>query len=525
MHHANPRAAARPAWALAALSLSMLLSSLGTSIANVALPALQDGFGASFGQVQWVVLAYLLAATTLVVSAGRLGDLLGRRRLLLAGLAAFTVASALCAAAPGLPVLIAARAAQGVGAALMMALTLAVVAGTVPAARTGSAMGLLGTTSAIGTALGPALGGALIAAAGWRAVFLVNVPLGLLALLLALRCLPTDGPATPAERRFDVGGTILLFLALGAYALATTTGRVPGAALLGIAVASTALFVRHQARVAAPLVRPTMLRDPGLRAGLVTSALISTVMMATLVVGPFHLSRGLGLGPAAVGLLMSAGPAVVVLAGIPAGRLVDRVGAARLTTAGLVVMGGGTLALAVAPVRLGAPGYVAPIVLLTLGYAVVQTANTTSVMAGAGPEGRGVTSGLLTLSRNLGLITGASVMGAVLALGAGSGHLSDAAPRAVAAGTHLTFALATALVGVALGIASGAGRAGLRTTARGVRPDHTIGKGGRDAQGQQPEARAAVRAHRREREEAGAVREAGQGDRGADGQQGARPVG
>ncbi len=114
-------------WALAALSLAMLLASLGTSVANVALPTLEEDFGASFGQVQWVVLAYLLALTTLVVSAGRLGDLVGRRRLLLAGLAVFTAASALCAAAPSLTLLIAARAAQGAGAALMMALTLAFV--------------------------------------------------------------------------------------------------------------------------------------------------------------------------------------------------------------------------------------------------------------------------------------------------------------------------------------------------------------------------------------------------------------
>ena len=112
----------------------MLLSSLGTSVANVALPTLEDDFGASFGQVQWVVLAYLLAVTTLVVSAGRLGDLVGRRRLLLAGLALFIVASALCAAAPSLPLLVAARGAQGPGAALMMALTLAFVAAAVPAA-------------------------------------------------------------------------------------------------------------------------------------------------------------------------------------------------------------------------------------------------------------------------------------------------------------------------------------------------------------------------------------------------------
>ena len=187
-------------WALASLSLSMLLSSLGTSIANVALPTLAQAFAASFQEVQWVVLAYLLAITTLIVSVGRLGDIIGRRRLLLAGIALFTAASVLCGAAPTLWLLVAARAAQGLGAAVMMALTMAFVGETVPKERTGSAMGLLGTMSAIGTALGPSLGGVLIAGFGWRAIFLVNLPLGLLTFVLACRYLPADRRTPKADR-------------------------------------------------------------------------------------------------------------------------------------------------------------------------------------------------------------------------------------------------------------------------------------------------------------------------------------
>ncbi len=225
---ASPERGTAPSarWALASLSLSMLLSSLGISIANVALPTLAQAFGASFQQVQWIVLAYLLAITTLIVSVGRLGDIIGRRRLLLAGILLFTVASVLCGVAPTLWLLIAARAAQGLGAAIMMALTMAFVGETVPKARTGSAMGLLGTMSAIGTALGPSLGGALIAGFGWRAIFLVNVPLGILALLLAYRYLPADRREPKADRTgFDHMGTLLLALTLAAYALAMTVGR------------------------------------------------------------------------------------------------------------------------------------------------------------------------------------------------------------------------------------------------------------------------------------------------------------
>ncbi|MEI6415689.1 MAG: MFS transporter, partial [Pseudomonadota bacterium] len=174
-------------WALAGLCLSMLMPSLDTSIANAGLPTLAQAFNASFQAVQWIVLAYLLAITTLIVSVGRLGDILGRRRLLLFGIGLFTVASLLCGIAPTLWMLIAARAAQGLGAAIMMALTVALVGETVPKEKIGSAMGLIGTMSAIGTTLGPSLGGIMIVGLGWRSIFLVNVPLGILNFLLAYR--------------------------------------------------------------------------------------------------------------------------------------------------------------------------------------------------------------------------------------------------------------------------------------------------------------------------------------------------
>ena len=448
----------RAGWALTGLSLAMLLSSLGTSVANVALPTLEEAFDASFSQVQWVVLAYLLAITTLVVSAGRLGDIVGRRRLLVLGIATFTGALTVCAAAPSLPLLVAGRAVQGTGAAIMMSLTLAFVAETVPKERTGSAMGLLGTTSAMGTALGPSLGGLLIAAVGWRAIFVVNVPLGVMALGLAWRHLPADRVRTDPRPRFDVAGTLVLAVTLAAYALAMTIGHGHlgslSLVLLAGAVTGVALFVAVEGRAAAPLVRAAVLRQPGLRAGLATSALVSTVMMATLVVGPFYLAAVLGLNAALVGLVMSVGPAVVVLAGVPAGRVTDRAGARPLGVVGLTTMAAGALLLTVTPARLGVPGYIAPIVVVTLGYALFQTANNTAVMAGARPDQRGVTSGMLNLSRNLGLVTGASVMGAVFTLGVGTTSLVSAAPGAVATGMHVVFGVAAALLGAALVIAA-----------------------------------------------------------------------
>jgi EmrB/QacA subfamily drug resistance transporter len=447
-------------WALASLSLAMLLSSLGTSIANVGLPTLAQAFDASFGEVQWIVLAYLLAITTLIVSVGRLGDIIGRRRLLLAGILLFTAASVLCGVAPTLGLLIAARGAQGLGAAVMMALALAFVGETVPKARTGSAMGLLGTMSAIGTALGPSLGGVLIAGPGWPAIFLVNVPLGILAFLLAQRCLPVDIRGPKADRPgFDTRGTALLACTLAAYALAMTIGRGSfgplNMALLSAAVFGAGLFLRAEARAASPLIRPAMFRDPVLSAGLAASALVATVMMATLVVGPFYLSRALGLDAALVGLVMSIGPIISALSGVPAGRIVDRLGAPSIVVVGLVLMAAGSLALSVLPAISGIAGYIAAIAVLTPGYQLFQAANNTAVMTDVPADRRGVISGMLNLSRNLGLVTGASVMGAVFALGSAAADITTAPPEAVATGMRITFAVAAALIVAALAIAVG----------------------------------------------------------------------
>ncbi|MGB7648396.1 MAG: MFS transporter [Pseudomonas fluorescens] len=376
--------------ALVCLSLSMLLASLGTSIANVGLPALAHVFNASFHAVQWVVLAYLFAITAVIVNAGRLGDRLGRRRLLLSGLLLFAAACALCAVAPSLPWLIGARVLQGLGAAVMMAMTLAMVGETVSRERTGRVMGWLGTMSAVGTAMGPSVGGMLLSLWGWRALFLVGAPLGMLAAALAFLYLPADRQAP-----------------------AGTSGN--------------------------GFWRP--LKDPALRAGLAMSALVSAVIMSTFVVGPFYLSRGLGLDAAWMGLAMAVGPCVSALNGLPAGQLTDRLGSQRMTRAGLGIMGLGALSLAVAS---GLIAYLGSLILLTLGYSLFQAANNTAVMSDVEPARRGTVSGLLNLSRNLGLIFGAWALGAVFAWA--SPDVTHATAQTVANGLHVTFGVALALI-------------------------------------------------------------------------------
>jgi MFS family permease len=381
------------------LALAMLLAALGTSIANVALPALARDLAAPFAQVQGVVTAYLAALTLSVVVAGRLGDRLGLKRVMAAGLALFAAGALACALAPGFWALLAARAVQGMGAAVMMVLAMALMRQSAGLGAMGRAMGLLGTVSALGTALGPVLGGALLPLSGWRGLFWLQLPLGLLALVLALVVLPQ--------------------------------GRAAGAARI-------------------PGLRAVLDRD--LLPGLIVNLLVAAVMMATLTVGPFYLTGALGLTAPQAGLVMAVGPVASILSGQPAGRLVDRFGSGRVLGLGLGLLAVGAAGLALLPGFAGVAGYALALAVLTPGYQLFQAANNTQALAERPEALRGTVSGLLALSRNLGLIAGASGLGAVFALGAGSGDLAQAGPEALTQGLRLTFLTGAALALVALGL-------------------------------------------------------------------------
>ncbi|WP_240655278.1 MFS transporter [Rhodovarius crocodyli] len=382
--------------------MAMLLASLGTSIANIALPTLAEAFSAPFARVQAVVVAYLAALTASVVIAGRLGDGYGLKRMLVAGLAIFAAGSLLCAVAPDLWLLIGARALQGTGAAFLMTLAMALMRQTAGEMRVGRAMGLLGTISALGTALGPSLGGLMIPMTGWRGIFWVQVPLAVLALILAVTTLPHE----PEKRK----------------------PRFPAS---------------------------WSKTDRSLVPNLAVNILVAAVMMATLVVGPFYLSLGLGLEATQVGLVMAVGPVISIFSGVPSGRLVDGWGSCRVLAVGLTLLTVGATLLAFAPHMTGVVGYLLSITVLTPGYQLFQAANNTAALADVPKDRRGTVSGALNLSRNIGLIAGASLMGTVFAFGVGTGEFTNASPTDIAAGMRLTFLLAGAMMLVAIGITFG----------------------------------------------------------------------
>lgn len=381
------------------LALAMLLASLGTSIVNIALPALSAAFSAPFAEVQAIVVAYLVALTISVVVAGRLGDNHGLKPALLAGLGLFLVGSLACSLAPNLWSLIGARALQGIGAAFLMTLSMALMRQTASEGSVGRAMGLLGTVSALGTALGPSLGGLILPVMGWRGIFWIQLLLAAIASLLAFAMLPN---------------------AVGR----TQTSSASPRSVLNLALLPNLLI----------------------------NLLIAAVMMTTLVVGPFYLSLGLGLKETPVGFIMAIGPVLSIFCGVPSGRLVDAWGSRRVLAIGLALMALGTFLLAFLPNSIGVLGYVLSIVILTPGYQLFQSSNNTAALANVPADRRRTVSGLLSLSRNMGLIGGASVMGAVFGFGVGTGNLAHIGPAAIASGMQLTFLLAGGMITVAIGI-------------------------------------------------------------------------
>ncbi|HUZ64306.1 MAG TPA: MFS transporter [Acetobacteraceae bacterium] len=459
---AAPRRAGRENLALFGLALSVLMAFIDFSIVNVALPAIVRGLHTSFAGAQWVLIAYMLVIAALVVSVGRLGDLFGKTRLFMAGVAIFTLASAACGVAPQIGVLIAARALQGLGGAVMTALSFSLVPEIFGVSRRTRAMHVLTAMMPLGVALGPTLGGLLIGWSGWPLIFLVNVPIGLATLAIAWAALPVRAPAAHAAR-FDIPGTILFAGALAAYAYGVTLSETAGflslpvQALLWGAAGGLGLFLLWQRQARFPLIELSLFADWVFSASLLVSFIMYLSAMTVLIVLPFYLARVLGHGPVGVGLLLSAGPVEVALVSLVAGGLAERFGFRLVMLVGLAIMAAGALALSTLTAGIGTAGFILRVLPFYFGLPLFQTPNNALVMMEAPAAHRGVVSGLLSLSRILGQTTGAAVMGAVfaafIAAAGGVGGIGRAAPGAIDAGVHGVFLVTAGLLGGAVVVA------------------------------------------------------------------------
>jgi EmrB/QacA subfamily drug resistance transporter len=446
------------------ISVGVILATIDGSIVNVAFPTLVDELETTFNAIQWVALGYLLTIATLTLGVGRLGDIVGKKRIYTAGFSVFTIASMLCGLAPGVGWLIGFRVVQGLGSVMILALGAAILTEAFPPSERGRALGLIGTAVSIGIITGPVVGGLLISTFGWRAIFFVNLPIGILGTLLALRHVPNTRPA--GGQTFDFLGAGLLSASLFSVSLALTLGQDLGfrspPILAGFAVAmvSAVAFVAVERRVASPMVRLDLFRDPRLSVGVTTGFLVFSALSATFLLLPFYLEGVLGFDVRQVGLLLGAAPLVVGIAAPLSGNLSDRVGVKPLTVAGLAILTVTFFGFLTLDIDTGVLGYLVLAIPVGLGVGVFQSPNNSAIMGAVPREYSGVAGGLLTLTRLLGQIWGIAVLGSVWAArvaghaggAVAGGDPSSAPPAAQVAGIHDTFVVVAGIMLLALAI-------------------------------------------------------------------------
>jgi EmrB/QacA subfamily drug resistance transporter len=442
-------------WALALSSLASFMVVLDLLVVSTALNTIHRDLGASIGQLEWTVSAYTLTFAVLLMTAAAVGDRLGRRRVFAAGLGVFVAGSAACALAPGAGALIAARAVQGAGAAMVMPLALALLNAAVPAQRRGWAMGIFGAVTALAAVVGPVLGGAITQGIAWQWIFWVNVPIGLLAIPLVLRRLEESyGPRAP----LDLPG---LALVTGA-ALGLVWGLVRGSSagwaspeVAGTLAAGGLLllaFVGWERRARAPMLPMRLFASRGFSAGNAAVFLWN----ASLTGGIFFMAQfqqvSLGQDPLGGGLRLLPWGVAPFLIAPWSGRLADRIGERPLVASGLLLQaaGFGWIA-AVASPRVGYPALLGAMIISGTGIALALPALTKVVVSSVPPADIGKASGVFSTMRQLGGAFGVAILAAVFA--AGGSYASPAAFSdgfATASYAAAGLALAAALAALAL---------------------------------------------------------------------------
>jgi EmrB/QacA subfamily drug resistance transporter len=420
---------ARPAWvrahpgawrlAVATVCIGACMGQLDASIVTVALPTIQREFHQNVAVVAWVGLAYLVALVSTVAAFGRLSDLIGRKLVYLYGFVVFVAGSALCAVAPSIDALIAFRVLQGLGAAMLQANSVAIIALAVPRERLGRALGVQGAAQALGLAAGPALGGLLLALGGWRLLFLVNVPAGVVAFGLGWFLLPRSAALQRGER-FDGTGLALLVPAVATTLFVLTlvgdhaVGRGAVVLLVVVAIALVTAFCVHERRATSPLIGLELLKSRDVISGAVGALCSYVVLFGVLLATPFFLERGLGLGVAASGAILAAMPVAMVVTAAIAGRLSERVSTRRLATSGMACCASvlGVIALA----HQSAGVLAVELALLGVGIGMFTPSNNTSVMRAVPRPRSGEASGLLNMGRGMGTAVGLAVTSLLLEL-------------------------------------------------------------------------------------------------------------
>ncbi len=404
-------------YVMAAVAMGVFLATIDGSIVNVALPTLVKNLNTDFTTIQWVVLAYLLTITTLMLSIGRWADMIGKKSIYTWGFVVFTLGSLACGISTSVYMLIAFRVAQAVGAAMMMALGTAIVTENFPPNERGKALGISGLMVSIGIIAGPALGGLILGSFSWHWIFFVNLPVGILGVILAIKFVPNVIPGI--KQKFDIPGAMTLFISLACLLFAMTIGEGRGFLSLPVVLLAVgfvlflALFIRLESISPQPMIDLRLFRNAMFSTNLVTGFITFISSAGTMILMPFYLENLLHYSPRMVGILMAVVPLSMGIFAPISGALSDRWGTRSLTVIGLAIILIGFVGISTLSLETTAWGYILRFLPVGIGAGIFQSPNNSAIMSEAPKDRLGVASGLLSLTRTLGQITGIAVLGAI----------------------------------------------------------------------------------------------------------------
>lgn len=434
-------------WVLVAIGTGTFMSALDGSVVNTILPVVRQAFGSDVATIEWVVTVYLLVLSGLLLTFGRLGDLHGHKKVYVSGFIIFITSSALCGLSRSAETLIVFRSIQAIGAAMLSSNSPAILTGNFPPEQRGQALGLGATMTYLGLTVGPSLGGWLTDQFSWRAVFYINVPVGLLALFLSQFFIPRDAPAETGKK-FDLLGALVFMAGLVALLLGLNQGAEWGwgswriLSLLAGALILISAFIWIERRTADPMLDLSLFRHPLFTASAVNAVMNYICVYTILFLVPFYLIQGRGLDAAHAGLLLTAQPIIMAIAAPISGTLSDRIGSRLPGMLGMSILAAGLFILS----RLGpeTPLWVAALGMATcgLGTGIFISPNNSALLGSAPKERQGIASGILASSRNVGMVLGIGLAGAILTT-----HLAADAGNGLYSGIQMGF---LAAVGVAI---------------------------------------------------------------------------
>jgi len=450
-------------YVMAAVGMGIFLATIDGSIVNVALPTLVQDFGADFATVQWVVLAYLLTVTTLMLSVGRLADMIGKKPPYTWGFIIFTIGSVLCGLSWSIQVLIVFRILQAIGAAMVMALGMAIVTEAFPPGERGKAIGISGSLVSVGIVVGPTLGGILIEALSWHWIFIVNLPVGIIGTWMVIRFVPALRPA--GGQSFDIWGGLVFFATLLTFLLALTVGQqigfaaLPVLALFLVSVLLLLVFIYIEGTTRYPMLDLKIFQDRHFSVSMITAVITFISIAGAIFLMPFYLENVLGYNPRQVGLLLAVVPVVLALVSPVSGGLSDRFGTRSISVIGLALLTIGYAAMRTLTTQTTALGFILRFLAVGIGMGVFQSPNNSAIMGSASPERLGVTSGTLAIARTSGQITGIALLGSVwvnqikaMSMGISQASITNAPAIIQVTALQDTFTVVTILISFALGL-------------------------------------------------------------------------